>query len=588
MITNDPSRPGNDEPRRDHVGADRPGDGNAGDRAREQSSGSADMSDTQVTPRFADGYPAPEPAPESAVDRAAHAGTQSGAPTHESGAPSQDTVVLPAGAKLPESAAGESAAAWGAQPYEFSAASGGESGTPPYGQAPFGSAAGASGAPSYDGSGYGSPEYAAAGSGYGGTGYGGTGYGAGGYGGAAYGTAYGSGPYGSAHGSAPYGSAYGNAPYGTPMDEVATPGQPAPRRGRLAGTLASIAAAAILAGGIGGAVGYGLAERQSSTPVTSTTVAASDAALSAPAAGSVAAIAKAVSPSVVQIQAADAQGSGGTGSGFIIRSDGYILTNNHVAAGAGANGKLTVQFADGSSSAATLVGASPSYDLAVLKVDKTGLPAVTLGSSAAVQVGDSAVAIGSPLGLQGTVTSGIISALNRPVTAGGSGETAFIDAIQTDAAINPGNSGGPLVNGAGQVIAINSAIATLGGSAGGQTGSIGLGFAIPIDQAKRIADELISSGTAATPIIGVQIDMQYSDAGARIGAVTAGGPAAQAGLKSGDVVTAVNGTKVQDATAFIVAIRAGKPGDTVELTVNRGGADQTITVTLGSQSAGNG
>ncbi len=157
---------------------------------------------------------------------------------------------------------------------------------------------------------------------------------------------------------------------------------------------------------------------------------------------------------------------------------------------------------------ASLVGANPGYDLAVVKVDRTGLPAVTLGSSAALKVGDTAIAIGSPLGLQGTVTSGIVSALDRPVTAGGQGETAFINAIQTDAAINPGNSGGPLVDGNGAVIGINSAIATLGWHpSAGQAGSIGLGFAIPIDTANRIASEIIATGTSSTPIIGVTLDI---------------------------------------------------------------------------------
>jgi putative serine protease PepD len=198
-----------------------------------------------------------------------------------------------------------------------------------------------------------------------------------------------------------------------------------------------------------------------------------------------------------------------------------------------------------------------------------------------LQVGDTAIAIGSPLGLQGTVTSGIISALNRPVTAGGSGDAAFIDAIQTDAAINPGNSGGPLVNGSGQVIGINSAIATMG--QGGQAGSIGLGFSIPIDTAKRVAEEIIATGTSATPIMGVELDMNYTGEGAKVTTVNAGGPAAGGGVQTGDIVTKFDGQSIPDATALIVAIRSQAPGDQVTLTVQRNGQTQDVTVTLGSR-----
>ena len=288
---------------------------------------------------------------------------------------------------------------------------------------------------------------------------------------------------------------------------VPAPVPAATRGGRVGAIVASTLAAALLAGGVGGAVGYTLAERgETGSSVAATTTTVSTGGGSAPAAGSVAAVAKAVSPSVVSIQASNGQ-SGGTGTGFVIRSDGYILTNNHVVAPAAGGGELTVRLQDGTQLPATLVGTSPGYDLAVVKVDKSGLPAVTLGDSDNVVVGDTAIAIGSPLGLEGTVTAGIISALNRPVTAGGEGETSYINAIQTDAPINPGNSGGPLVNGQGQVIGVNSAIATLGGSSGGQSGSIGLGFAIPVDQAKRIAEEIIANGKATTPIVGVQVDV---------------------------------------------------------------------------------
>jgi len=297
---------------------------------------------------------------------------------------------------------------------------------------------------------------------------------------------------------------------------------------------------------------------------------------------SIAAIAKAVSPSVVTIDASGQSGAG-TGSGFVIRSDGYILTNNHVVEPSLGGGTLTVKFVSGQSMQATIVGRSPSYDLAVIKVNQVNLPAVVLGDSAAVQVGDAAIAFGAPLGLSGTVTAGIISAINRPVSAGGNGEYSYINALQTDAAINPGNSGGPLVDSRGRVIGIDSSIATLGSSTGGQTGSIGLGFAIPINTAKRIADELIKTGKAATPIIGIGLSQTYNGPGVEIANVTPGGPGAKAGLKQGDVVTAIDGKPVADASSFIVAIREHVPGDTVTLTVQDvSGSTKQVKVTLGT------
>jgi putative serine protease PepD len=196
-----------------------------------------------------------------------------------------------------------------------------------------------------------------------------------------------------------------------------------------------------------------------------------------------------------------------------------------------------------------------------------------------VRVGDLAVAIGSPLGLQGTVTSGIVSALERPVTAGGGGSTSFINAIQTDAAINPGNSGGPLVNGSGEVIGVNTAIASLS-AVGGAAGSIGLGFAIPIDTAERVVNELIETGSSSTPVIGVQLDTTFSGPGAKVGQVTPGSGADQAGIQDGDVITAINGEVIEESTELIVSIRSNAPGDTVELTILRDGRTQDLTVTL--------
>jgi putative serine protease PepD len=287
----------------------------------------------------------------------------------------------------------------------------------------------------------------------------------------------------------------------------------------------------------------------------------------------------------------------GTGSGFVIRSNGYILTNNHVVEAAATGGSITVSFQDGTTAPATIVGRDSSYDLAVVKIDKNNLPVLPLGNSNDVVVGDSAIAVGSPLGLSGTVTAGIVSALNRPVTAGGSGggETSFINAIQTDAAINPGNSGGPLLNAGGEVIGINSAIATLGGRQGQQGGSIGVGFAIPVNQARITAEQIIRTGTSTKPVIGVTLDLGYAGPGVRIAdgsggqgsGVVPGGPADTAGVRPGDVVTEIDGRPVNGADEFIVAIRAKQPGDTVVLTIDRNGSTSEVTVTLGSETSGN-
>ncbi len=346
---------------------------------------------------------------------------------------------------------------------------------------------------------------------------------------------------------------------------------------KIVGLIAGAGIIAVTAGSIGGAVGF-IAARETLPDSTTTTITKTVDGSGSLVPGSIADIAAKVQPAVVQLNVSGAQ-SAGTGSGFVISPDGYIITNNHVAGGA-TGGTIEVSFADGTTAPGTLVGANAGYDLAVVKVDKTGLPTVPLGSSAALNVGDSVIAVGSPLGLQGTVTSGIVSALNRPVTAGGEGETAFINAIQTDAAINPGNSGGPLLDGSGAVIGVNSAIATMGVDAGSQAGSIGLGFAIPIDTVKRISDEIIATGTSSTPVIGVELDMTFAGPGAQVGVVTTGGPAEAAGLQQGDVITAINGSPVTDPTALIVSIRANAPGDTLTLTVTRGGQSLEVPVTL--------
>lgn len=343
------------------------------------------------------------------------------------------------------------------------------------------------------------------------------------------------------------------------------------RRGG-AGIIVGAGIVALVAGAAGGAVGYTAAK---SVAPALTIASSAGGSTSVAATGSISAVAAAVQPAVVQLNVAGAQGDG-TGSGFVISADGYIVTNNHVAGG---GGDIEVTFADGSTATGTLVGANPGYDIAVVKVDRTGLATVPLGESGALLVGDTVIAVGSPLGLQGTVTTGIVSALNRPVTAGGEGEQAYINAIQTDAAINPGNSGGPLVNGAGAVIGVNSAIASMATGAG-QPGSIGLGFAIPIDVVKRITNELIKTGTSKTPIVGVQLNMTFEGPGAKLAEVTSGGPAAAAGLRVDDIVVKVNGALIADPTSMIVTVRTFAPGDTVELTITRDGETLTVPVVL--------
>ena len=311
--------------------------------------------------------------------------------------------------------------------------------------------------------------------------------------------------------------------------------------------------------------------------------------------GSVAAVAAKILPSVVSIEVRTGSG-GDTGSGIVISDSGYILTNNHVVSAAADGGKMTVVFPDKQKAPAVIVGRDTVSDLAVIQVHNVhGLKAAVLGSSSAIVVGDPVVAVGSPLGLAGTVTSGIVSALDRPVEASDvSGNTDdVIDAIQTDAAINPGNSGGPLVNLAGQVIGVNSAIATLASGlpfdAGGQGGSIGLGFAIPIDQAKRVARQIIEQGYSTHAIIGVRLDATYHGDGAKVGdptgsgaAVTSGGPAAAAGLRAGDIIVAVDSDPITNADELIVAIRKREPGDRVVLTYLRDGHRHDAVVVLGS------
>jgi len=359
-------------------------------------------------------------------------------------------------------------------------------------------------------------------------------------------------------------------------------------RGRGLSTLGTVmvaAATAMVVGGVAGLGGYllGSSVDQSEASGSNTVVLPQVESASTQGTTSIADIAEAVLPSVVSILI-EAGGDSGSGSGFIIQSNGYILTNNHVAAPAANGGELTVVFENGEKAKATIVGSNTSYDLAVLKVDREGLPTAVLGNSDQVKVGEQVIAIGAPLGLNGTVTAGIISSLDRPVTAGGRGDLAFINAVQTDAAINPGNSGGPLLDSAGRVIGVNSAIATLAGSGNVESGSIGLGFAIPVNSAKRIAEEIISTGDSNTPIIGVVLNTTYAGDGAEVGEITAGGPAADAGLRVGDIITALNGRQVADSTELVVAIRSYAPGEKVEISLLRNGQSQTVALVLGAST----
>lgn len=293
-------------------------------------------------------------------------------------------------------------------------------------------------------------------------------------------------------------------------------------------------------------------------------------------------IAAAVSPSVVSIAVSSIQGSG-TGSGVIYRSNSsssFIITNNHVIANAVQGGTIRVELNSGDLENASIVGRDSTYDLAVLKINRGNLRAVTVGNSNTLIIGEPVIAFGSPLGLSGTVTSGIVSALNRPVTTGSTGIESFIDAIQTDAAINPGNSGGPLVDGTGALVGINSAIATL---SSGANGSIGLGFSIPINQAKRVVDEIIATGKSSRPFLGINFDTAFTGTGARILRVVDGEAAAKAGIPAGSVIREIDGRKTNDLVTAIVRIRSYAPGDVIKILVDLPGTGglKTFTVTLG-------
>jgi putative serine protease PepD len=355
-----------------------------------------------------------------------------------------------------------------------------------------------------------------------------------------------------------------------------------------------LALVTVLLGLGGGAIGATVVDAEHGDSTRSaTSTAARDPLAGGPVAGSsasrgtaggspVVGVAQRVLPSVVSI---DVVGSSVhvSGSGFAYDRDGHVVTNNHVIEPAVDGGTIKVTLPDGRELPASIVGRSPTYDIAVLSVDGAKLTPATLGSSDDVQVGETVVAIGSPLGLNSTVTSGIISATHRPVTAGGSGETSYLNALQTDAAINPGNSGGPLVNLDASVIGVNSAIATVGGSTQRESGNIGVGFAIPIDQVQTTVEQIISTGHAVYPIIGAEVSVDPGYDGARIEQVSQGSPAEAAGIQSGDVVTQVNGEPVHDGIELIVQIRTFEPGQTITLSVDHDGTTTPVRVVLGKK-----
>ncbi|HUV48508.1 MAG TPA: trypsin-like peptidase domain-containing protein [Actinomycetes bacterium] len=385
--------------------------------------------------------------------------------------------------------------------------------------------------------------------------------------------------------------------YSTPTAQIPLPPQnpwapPAPatpaaspRRPALGVVLATSLLAGTLGAGLGAAAVIATDDGLSTSTSTTTTGDVGDISAAVLPDGSVARVANDVLPSVVSIQFTGDQG-GGSGSGVVIDDSGLILTNNHVVEGAADGGSLTVAFQDGTSTSAEIVGRDPSSDLAVIRVDGAeGLKAVALGSSDSLRVGETVVAIGSPLGLSGTVTTGIVSAKNRPVLPGdAAGDQSVLNAIQTDAAINPGNSGGALVNLEGELVGVNSAIATLGASPGSQAGSIGLGFAIPIDQAKWISDQLIENGSVQHARLGVSVESAAGDVrGAVVKTVEPGSTADDLGIEVDDVITGFDTQGIDSADALVAAVRSAEPGTTVTVTLVRGGDTKSLDVTLAAE-----
>ncbi|GAA0659017.1 trypsin-like peptidase domain-containing protein [Streptomyces thermocarboxydovorans] len=375
---------------------------------------------------------------------------------------------------------------------------------------------------------------------------------------------------------------------------------PGPKKNGRGGLLAAVLVAALVAGGLGGGLGYTLAKNNDDT--SSTTVSASTSGGNVKREpGTVAAVAAKALPSTVTIEAESTSGEGGTGTGFVFDKQGHIATNNHVVADAVEGGRLSATFPDGKKYEAEVVGNAQGYDVAVIKLKNapSNLKPLTLGNSDEVAVGDSTIAIGAPFGLSNTVTTGIISAKNRPVASsdGSGSQASYMSALQTDASINPGNSGGPLLDAQGNVIGINSAIQSTsnGGFGTGQAGSIGLGFAIPINQAKFVAQELIKTGKPVYAKIGASVSLQENTGGAKITeqgaggaeAVDPGGPADKAGLQPGDVITKLDDRVIDSGPTLIGEIWTHKPGDRVTITYERDGKERTTELTLGARVGDN-
>ncbi|WP_433035720.1 trypsin-like peptidase domain-containing protein [Actinomycetospora sp. CA-053990] len=420
-------------------------------------------------------------------------------------------------------------------------------------------------------------------------GHGGQGGGQGGYGGPGQGPPTDHGGYGwGATGAGP-----ATPPGGHPRDpgggwggSATLGGGGGPTPPRRPGTLALVALA-LVAGLIGGALSAvaigGIGGSSSSSQGTALDEPVPNEGPTDAEPGSIEAVAANVLPSAVQIR-----GAAGEGSGVVLSADGLIMTNNHVLQ-AGQGGGLEAIFSDGRAAPVQIVGTAPAADIAVVRASGvTNLRAASLGNSDELSQGQTVIAVGSPLGLSGTVTTGIVSALQRPVQAGGSGsgQSSVLDAIQTDAAINPGNSGGPLVDDQGRVIGVNTAIASVTGGTGQEAGSIGLGFAIPINQARRLATELVDTGQATQAVIGVGV-ADAQPRGAAMADVQPGSPAQTAGIVAGDVVVGVDNRVIEDANAFVAAIQSRPPGQTVTLALQTpGGAPRQVTVTLGSRVIG--
>ncbi|GAB2733545.1 S1C family serine protease [Streptomyces bullii] len=378
------------------------------------------------------------------------------------------------------------------------------------------------------------------------------------------------------------------------------PPEPKPGR-RRGGLVAATLVAALVAGGLGGGLGYTLARNNDDTSGSTTVSASTSGGDVKRDPGTVAAVAARALPSTVTIEAESDSGEGGTGTGFVFDKQGHIVTNNHVVAGAVDGGKLTATFPNGKKYDAEVVGNAQGYDVAVIKLKNapSDLQPLTLGDSDKVAVGDSTIAIGAPFGLSNTVTTGIISAKNRPVASsdGTGSQASYMSALQTDASINPGNSGGPLLDAQGNVIGINSAIQSTGngGFGTGQSGSIGLGFAIPINQAKYVAQQLIKTGKPVYAKIGASVSLEEGSQGAQITdqgaggseAVEPGGPADKAGLRPGDVITKLDDRVIDSGPTLIGEIWTHKPGDKVTITYERGGKEHTVELTLGSRVGDN-